>query len=119
MFGMVSFPLNVPRGANMHMNFADIGNGHGELCHILNIIHGIKCVGIESVPRTERGAIIHGHKLAHNINGASTFLSLLGDALHLTDFGGADVVYAWLKRAPSCVIDHILDVFVNHNNALY
>ena len=105
--------------ALQNMEIVDIGSGHGEFLNGAHIAHGCAAVGIEIVPVTFKGSLIHGKKFRDKNDGKVTFITTLGNAGYLTDFGGAHVAYAWLKGAPREIIQHILEVFLKDEAALY
>ena len=115
-----------------NLKFLDVGCGQCIALSHLSSVHKFHCVGIESnLNHFQSGVSLLFHLIKEmkgkpNTSPLSTsplstsplsskisipFLPVIGDGLHLKNFGGAQLIYAWIEGAPRNLHQHLFDTF--------
>lgn len=103
--------LNCKSMANL--KFLDVGCGQCIALSSLSSVHKLHCVGIESnLNHFQSGVSLLFHLIKEMKAKISIpFLPVIGDGLHLKNFGGAQLIYAWIEGAPRNLHQHLFETF--------
>ena len=97
------------------IKFLDIGHGHG--CGLIDLafVFGMTPVGIECDTLMYQGSVQHLKNYIKQMPKNHTtlpYIPLKADALTLSSFGGAEVIYNWCRGAPVVLMDNIYQSFI-------
>ena len=97
----------------------DVGCGHGIFLSDMSSVYKLHCVGVESNKIHFQASV---ELLAHQIKQMKgsysfPFYPVFGDGRHLKDFGGAEIIYAWIEGAPCDLHQHLFKTFVEDKHA--
>ena len=97
------------------IKFLDIGHGHGCGLIDLSFVFGMTPVGIECDTLMYQGSVVHLKNYIKQMPEDQVtlpYIPLKADALTLSAFGGAEVVYNWCRGAPVVLMDKIYQSFI-------
>ena len=100
-------------------SFLDIGSGTCESIANFRSFHFSRCVGIEQSKNTFKASEMLFQKCLKKYPISIPFLPLLGNAYALTNFGGAFIIYSWLKGAEPNLYYLLFKIFVKEKSCMY
>ena len=97
----------------------DVGCGHGTFLTDISSAFNLHCVGIEAnIIHYEASTAFLGHQIRKMKDVFYfPFYPVFGDGQDLQDFGGAEIIYAWIQGAPKDLHQHLFDTFLEDQNA--
>ena len=92
-----------------NLRFLDVGCGQCIVLSYLSSVHKLHCIGIENNQNHFQSGVSLLFHLIKEMKAKISipFLSVIGDGLHLKNFGGAQLIYAWIEGAP-CNLHQLL-----------
>ena len=102
-----------------NLTFLDVGCGQCIGLSYLSSVHKLHCVGIESNQVHFQSGVSLLFYLIKKMKDKIyiPFLPIKGDGLHLKNFGGAQLVYAWIEGAPYNLHEHLFEIFQSDKRA--
>lgn len=97
----------------------DIGGGHCSGLASFKAFFKCYAVAVEASHETWKGSILFQKYLLDKSPSELPFIPIHGNAKSLDNFGGARLVYCWLKGANEELIHHLFDLFVEDSWAMY
>ena len=102
-----------------NLKFLDVGCGQCIGLSYLSSVFKLHCVGIESNQVHFQSGVSFLFLLIKKMKDKIRipFLPIKGDGLHLKNFGGAQLVYAWIQGAPYNLHQHLFKIFQSDKRA--
>ena len=103
-----------------HTPFFDVGAGLCSGLVAMHIQHRCNCVGLEQDELTFEGSeLLQDYVMKKLELDKKPFIPIHGDAYNLKGFGGARIVYMWIKGVAPDLEDYLINVFINDKHAMY
>ena len=103
-----------------HTPFLDVGAGLCSGLVTMHMFHKCNCVGLEQDELTFEGSQkLLDHLMKKMKIDKKPFIPIHGDAYSLAGFGGARIVYMWIKGVTPDLEDFLINVFINDKHAMY